>query len=148
MQLCQSSYRYSQCLCPSWLKCVRGAHYHTAYPQRSQPRYQTMPIRQNPGIDDITVSAWAEPSMLFRPCVDCGLYTGCYCDFCKAVDRVPGEEWARGQFTPQCSTCDRKYNGCHYCRGQKWCVPPTKGAPWPEEGFYRTEPPTEFQVVD
>ena len=47
--------------------------------------------------------------MLCRPCVDCGRYTGCYCDGdelgisgrpCLASDRVPGEAWAVSQRTP------------------------------------------------
>ena len=68
---------------------------------------------------------------LYRPCVDCGLKTGCYCDFCKAITRVPSEEWANNQQTPLCSHCDRKYNACHFCRGLHWCTPPERGGSLP-----------------
>ena len=53
---------------------------------------------------------------LYRPCVDCGHYTGRYCDYCLAVERIPKETWAPGQATPFCSSCDDNYAGCHYCR--------------------------------
>ena len=60
---------------------------------------------------------------LCRPCVDCGLYTGCYCDGndwgeCFAADRLP-----------LCTTCDRLFNMCHFCRGQLWAVPPAHRDP-------------------
>ena len=75
--------------------------------------------------------------MLNRPCVDCGLVTGCYCDWCRAADRLPDEEWADGhQMTPLCTFCDRKHDACHYCRGQLWCVPPphlSAGSQSPEQ---------------
>eukprot|EP00975_Prorocentrum_lima_P040090 8421035-Prorocentrum_lima.AAC.1 len=41
-----------------------------------------------------------------RPCVDCGLMTGRFCDWCLAADRLPGEVRAAGQMTPLCSHCD------------------------------------------
>ena len=63
---------------------------------------------------------------LCRPCVDCGLETGCFCDHCCAEDRLPGEEWAKGQHTPLCTKCDSTFDKCHFCRGLKWCTPP----PW------------------
>ena len=58
-----------------------------------------------------------EPAMLVRPCVDCGLITGRFCDGprlsptgryidCFAADRCPTERWAQGQRTPLCSRCD------------------------------------------
>jgi len=64
--------------------------------------------------------------MLCRPCVDCGQKTARYCDYCCAQDRLPNEEWARGQMTPLCSTCDNQHDSCHYCRGLSWAAPP----PW------------------
>ena len=55
--------------------------------------------------------------VLCRPCVDCGLYTGRFCDYCYAADRIPDEKWERGQLTPLCSYCDNRYDACHFCRG-------------------------------
>ena len=66
-------------------------------------------------------------ALLFRHCVvDCGLQTGCFCDYCLAVSRLPNEDWAPGQMTPLCASCDSMHNECHFCRGLQWCVPP----PW------------------
>ena len=62
--------------------------------------------------------------MLNRPCVDCGLKTGRFCDWCKAAGRLPNEDWADGQMTPLCSNCDNKRGACHFCRGEQWCMPP------------------------
>ena len=62
--------------------------------------------------------------MLVRPCVDCGRHTGCFCDWCYAKDRDPGDKWADGQHTPLCSTCDDKHSMCHFCRGLMWTTPP------------------------
>ena len=65
--------------------------------------------------------------MLCRPCVDCGRYTGCYCDGdelgisgrpCLASDRVPGEAWAVNQRTTLCTNCDRRHGLCHFCRAR------------------------------
>ena len=44
--------------------------------------------------------------MFNRPCVDCGLVTGRFCDYCMAADRLP------------------EYDAWHFCRGKLWCVPP------------------------
>ena len=71
----------------------------------------------------MTVVAGSDIEILCRPCVDCGRKTGCYCDNCKAKDRVPSEEWADHQQTPLCTYCDRKYDECHFCRGLHWCTP-------------------------
>ena len=65
------------------------------------------------------------PKLLNRPRVDCGLTIGCFCDFCRAKDREPREQWAAGQVTPLCTRCDRTHDMRHYCRGQSWCAPPT-----------------------
>ena len=64
------------------------------------------------------VLAWGDENMLARPCVDCGLKTGCYCDHCRACDRCPKEEWADGQMTPLCSNCDNEHGACHFCRDE------------------------------
>ena len=61
---------------------------------------------------------------LIRPCVDCGLWTGGFCGYCKAADRLPEEEWGANPMTPLCSCYDHRYDECHFCRGQRWCVPP------------------------
>ena len=74
---------------------------------------------------NMEVYAWAESSsMLFRPCVDCGRYTGNFCENdCKAAIWVPAEQWASGQLTPHCTSCERKSVVCHFCRGVRWCTP-------------------------
>ena len=62
-------------------------------------------------------AAFGAPHLLCRPCVDCGLYTGNFCDHCQAVDRTPAEEWVPGQHTPLCTKCDWLFASCHFCRG-------------------------------
>ncbi|OLP80229.1 hypothetical protein AK812_SmicGene39386 [Symbiodinium microadriaticum] len=76
------------------------------------------------GPDQVALEALAVGTQdeLCRPCVDCGLYTGCYCDGndwgeCFAADRLPQEHWANNQRTPLCTSCDRRFNMCHFCRG-------------------------------
>ena len=61
-------------------------------------------------------------SMLCRPCVDCGLVTGRYCDHCMAARRIPSEEWAPNQRTPLCSRCHIR-GRCRFCRGIPSCTP-------------------------
>ena len=73
------------------------------------------------------VLAWGDEDMLCRPCVDCGLYTGRFCDWCYAVERLPDEKWAEGQHTPLCSRCDNEHDACHFCRGLLWATPPPHG---------------------
>ena len=70
--------------------------------------------------DLLMVTCWA--------CVDCGLYTGNWCEYCKAADRYPKEQWGVGQMTPLCTKCDAKYDQCHFCRGVLWCMPPAHAA--------------------
>ena len=62
----------------------------------------------------LEVLAMGDAEILARPCVDCGLVTGCYCDSCIASERMPGEMWAKGQMTPLCSSCDRERGACHF----------------------------------
>ena len=71
------------------------------------------------------VIATGSSELLNRPCVDCGLITGSFCDHCRAAARCPDEGWAINHMTPFCSHCDRKLHACHFCRGQQWCVPET-----------------------
>ena len=94
----------------------------------SRPYLGSMPIME----------VYAEGSIrdLCRPCVDCGKYTGRYCDGlafdCFAKDKVPAERWCEGQRTPLCSTCEWASEVCHYCRGVHSCQPFPKGCP-PED---------------
>ena len=82
------------------------------------------PLGRGAAILGVTCSG--DSAALIRPCVDCGLWTGRFCDWCLASDRMPEEQWAEGQLTPLCSTCDNKHDMCHFCRGLLWCMP----APW------------------
>ena len=72
------------------------------------------------------ILAGGDAEVLCRPCVDCGVRTGSFCDFCEAADRIPSEEWAEGQMTPLCTICDRIHDECHFCRDLPWCTPPTQ----------------------
>ena len=65
----------------------------------------------------LEILCFGDTETLTRPCVDCGRYTGRYCDYCLAANRIPSETWAPGQATPLCSSCDGRYDKCHYCRG-------------------------------
>ena len=47
--------------------------------------------------------------MFHRLCVDFGLVTGCFCDYCFAEDRDPSGEYAEGQHTPLCIDCDQMF---------------------------------------
>ena len=73
----------------------------------------------------IEVLAWGSPRTLTRPCVDCGLVTGRYCDWCFAASRLPDERWAPGQRTLLCSNCDNRFDACHFCRGVMWATLPS-----------------------
>ena len=57
---------------------------------------------------------------LSRRCVDCGLFTGNFCDGiadnCYANERLPEQGWVPGQRTPLCTTCDRTRGRCYFCR--------------------------------
>ena len=76
------------------------------------------------------------PHMLCRPCVDCGLFTGNFCDgtivhgwevVCEASHRLPKERWVPGQRTPLCTNCERRKRMCRYCRMEPWVTPPPHG---------------------
>ena len=56
------------------------------------------------------VLAVGNTDMLCRPCVDCGRYTGRFCDNCFAQDRIPSEVWANGHGTPLRSQCDWRWD--------------------------------------
>ena len=72
--------------------------------------------------------AWEEddPSILYRPCVDCGRRTGSLCDICVAAKQVSSKKWVPGQRTPLCINCESKYGKCHHCGGVAMAPPP----PW------------------
>ena len=78
-----------------------------------------------------------ETDELLRPCVDCGLRTGNFCEttkqqglpawqggVCLAITWVPSEKWAANQRTPLCTHCERRLGACHFCRKTHWCTPP------------------------
>ena len=47
---------------------------------------------------------------------------------CHAADyRLLNEQWADGQLTPLCSTCDNTHYACHWCQGLMWCTSPPEG---------------------
>ena len=71
----------------------------------------------------LEVLATGTHQQLNRPCVDCGLFTGRFCDHCYAADRIPDEDWAPGQLTPLCSKCDNRHHACHFCCGEVCCMP-------------------------
>ena len=62
------------------------------------------------------VVAVGDANILCRPCVDCGLMTGCFCDYCNAKERDPAGDYAEGQGTPLCTDCDKEFEMCHFCR--------------------------------
>ena len=88
-----------------------------------------MALPEQEGIPLEVNSVVADPEVLFRPCVDCGWRTGCFCDYCKAAQRLSNEEWAVGQNTPLCTDCDRLEGVCHYCRGVHMPTPFPRGPP-------------------
>ena len=102
LKICRASIRAALCLSVSPMARLRGA---------------SVPL------SSFEVLACGDEATLFRPCVDCGLWTGRFCDYCYAADRVPSEKWADGQLTPLCSRCDNEYDSCHFCRGLYWCQP-------------------------
>ena len=84
-------------------------------------------------LQQMEVLALGDPSTLYRPCVDCGMHTGCFCENCFAEHRDPGGGYAEGQHTPLCTSCNRDWDMFHFCRGQQWAVPPPHGF------FYRSD---------
>ena len=95
----------------------------------------------------LDVTAFGTDEMLTRPCVDCGLYTGNFCDYCLASTRDPGAEWAPYQQTPLCTACDHARDACHYCLGFKWCAPPPWRPTVSHVNLGRWEPsPCDFDV--
>ena len=89
------------------------------------------------------VHAFGDREMLIRPCVDCGLETGSYCEtlsafdgelgVCPAVRWMPTETWSPGQCTPFCAVCEARYGACHFCREVPSCTPPRHQEPVQED---------------
>ena len=87
------------------------------------------------------VLAAGTPEELNRPCVECGLITGRFCDEwefktgfkCFASERIPSLRWVQGQRTPFCSGCERKLGCCYFCRGVASCTPFTRGSACTDE---------------
>ena len=73
----------------------------------------------------LEVLASGTPEELARPCVECGLVTGNFCDKlefitgfkCLAENRLPLLSWVQGQRTPFCTGCEKKLGSCYFCRG-------------------------------
>ena len=99
----------------------------SATPARTLPGSWSGAMQRSQTPTEMEVLAFGDAETLNRPCVDCGLVTGCFCDWCYAVDRDPDSHWMPGQHTPLCTACDRKFRKCHFCRDLVWAVPaPTK----------------------
>ena len=76
----------------------------------------------------LEIKSWGDFETLCKPCVDCGKWTGNWCELeCLASACDPNGQSADGQITPHCTECDRKYGMCHFCRGLKWVQPPAWG---------------------
>ena len=102
-------------------------------------------------VDQMEVNAWGSAEMHWRPCVDCGAYTGNFCEtmlqwrgpglgrhlyaqggHCSAAERMPNQEWSHGQSTPLCVRCEHERGACHFCRGVRgWTEPLPWGNPNP-----------------
>ena len=60
-------------------------------------RYEAFASKRLPPME---ILASGTEEQLIRPCVDCGMWTGRFCDYCLAADKLPDEEWVEGQMTP------------------------------------------------
>ena len=115
-------------------KCSRPLSQQAwSYPRRRQPSSKIpgqhgMSEKQSNGARQLEVMAAGPTEHLVRPCVDCGMCTGSYCDHCQAKHNVPDEWWATGQHTPLCSKGDARWRRCHFCRQTPSCRPFAYGA--------------------
>ena len=73
-------------------------------------------LHQEPRYADLD-AGYERPTLFYRPCVDCGQKTGCFCDHCEAQERMPDQWWVNGQLTPLCTACDAMRGACHLCLG-------------------------------
>ena len=86
-------------------------------------------------ISELEILAASDNTIPFcRPCVECGLITGNFCDGgitckydeCLAANRISTEQWNKGQRTPLCTHCEARVRFCRFCRGVHGCTPFTK----------------------
>ena len=65
-----------------------------------------------------------------RPCVDCGLVTGGWCEGrygqCPANHWIPTETWRANRSSPLCSKCEEHFLWCHLCRHVTWSRPASR----------------------
>ena len=79
------------------------------------------------------VCAAEKQETLFRACADCGRRTGNFCDGkhradpCLAANHIPSEDWAEGQSTPFCNSCEERFVLCRFSRGVRSATPPAWG---------------------
>ena len=85
---------------------------------------------------------WAPPphTPCSFPCVDCGLFTGNFCDGgptleytdrCFAFERDPQTYREEStQRTPLCTYCETCSKYCRFCRGVSGCTPPPRRVHW------------------
>ena len=149
--LCWSSCLNLCSACSSLCRCMRGHSQRHSFRSASCESYTTQTLRSvgyhasscapvaiwlkhpcavaassaahSAAMATLDVLCAGSQTMLCRPCVDCGLYTGRFCDGCLASRRVPSERWANNQHTPLCSRCDWRWGSCRFCRGVHSCTP-------------------------
>ena len=65
----------------------------------------------------------ADPDTFKKPCIECGLITGNFCDGqtgeCFAKDTIKDGKFEPGQRTPMCTKCEKKYRFCKVCRDKQ-----------------------------
>ena len=69
------------------------------------------------------VLAVGDEATLCRPCVDCGVKTERFCDFCYSLTKWLMRCGLDNQLVPLCSRCNWAHGACHFCRGLVWCMP-------------------------
>ena len=147
--------RAAPCFCPSppckllahKLSPVRRADLQRACRPERHLRGRRLCARSEAGMAEpeakgeaMLVLSAGTPDMLLRPCSDCGLRTGNFCEtrrqknnerwqggVCLAAVTVPSEKWAKDQRTPLCTSCEEKYGACRFCRGVIGCAPFPRG---------------------
>ena len=134
----------SGCRTPNWeaRKACRNC-----WLQRNQQEEWIYPNRA--AKPDTKSPATANSSTMCRPCTDCGLVTGCFCDKCCAQARRPPHwsthRWQPLTTSPLCTHCDKKWAACHHCRRVSACSPFPHG-----HGNFATRPdgmPNEIYVA-
>ena len=113
-----------------WARCMDNTHgaghaqfnYEEYYDRLRQVTDADVPLTD---AEDISLAR----GMYTRPCDDCRLFTGNWCDGitpgerCLASNWTSSGTWGTHQGTPLCSICDRHFASCHYCRVIAWCRP-------------------------